>query len=151
MEYLVGGALIIVIMFCIGFGWGDIAMLGFTVVGVFIVFIGGFFAVCLVILAMSKRTTAVFSEFSEERRFPCAVYRINGAEITNMFPCEMVMRGKLYVPDKEIKVMYCRRTRSAIDNNALLTIILGSVIFIPSAVFAIVKMIEVIGEMITFM
>lgn len=151
MEYLIGGALVIIIMFCIGFGWDDIAMLGFTVVGVFIVFIGGFFAVCLVILAMSKRTTAVFSEFSEERRFPCAVYRINGTEITNMFPCEMVMRGKLYVPDKEIKVLYCRRIRSAIDNNALLTIILGSVIFIPSAVFAIVKMIEVIGEMITLM
>lgn len=151
MDFLVGGALVVIVMFCIGFGWGDIAMLGFAVVGALIVLIGGFFAVCLVILSMSKRTTAVFSDFSEERRFPCAVYRIDGAEVPNMFPCEMVMRGKLYVPDKKIKVLYCRRLRSAIDNNALLTIILGSVIFIPSAVFAVVKMIDVIGEVITLM
>ena len=146
MDFLVGGAMVVIIMLCIGFGWGDIAVLGFTVVGAFIVLIGGFFAVCLVMLAMSKRRTAVFTEFSEERRFPCAVYRIDGADVPNVFPCEMVMRGKLYVPDKEIKVLYCRPFRSAIDNNALLTIILGSIIFIPSAVFAVVKMIEIIGD-----
>lgn len=148
MDFLVGGAMVVIIMLCIGFGWSDIAVLGFTVVGALIVLIGVFFAVCLLMLAMSKRRTAVFTEFSEERRFPCAVYRIDGADVPNMFPCEMVMRGKLYVPDKEIKVLYCRPFRSAIDNNALLTIILGSVIFIPSAVFAVMKMIEIFGEMI---
>jgi len=148
MDFLVGGAMVVIIMLCIGFGWSDIAVLGFTVVGALIVLIGVFFAACLVMLAMSKRRTAVFTEFSEERRFPCAVYRIEGADVPNMFPCEMIMRGRLYVPDKEIKVLYCRPFRSAIDNNALLTIILGSVIFIPSAVFAVVKMIEIVGEMI---
>lgn len=148
MEFFIGGAMVVIIMLCIGFGWGDIAMLGFMVIGAFVVLIGGFFAVCLVMLALSKRRTAVFTEFSEERRFPCAVYRIDGEDVPNMFPCEMVMRGKLYVPDKEIKVLYCRPFRSAIDNNALLTIILGSVIFIPSAVFAVMKMIEVVGSMV---
>ncbi|MBD5129481.1 MAG: hypothetical protein HDT43_06105 [Ruminococcaceae bacterium] len=147
MEYFVGGAMVVIIMLCIGFGWGDIAVLGVTVVGAFIVLIGAFFAFCLAALAMSERKTAVFTEFSEERRFPCAVYRIDGSDVPNMFPCEMIMRGKLYVPDKEIKVLYCRPFRSAIDKNALLTIILGSIIFIPSAVFAVVKMVEIIGGM----
>lgn len=148
MDIVIGGAMLIVLMLCLGFGWGDIAMLGFGIVGIFIVLIGCFFAVCLVMLALSKRKAAVFVRFDEERRFPCAVYSIDGKDVVNMFPCETVMRNWLYVPGKEIKVLYCRVNRSAIDNNALLTMILGSVIFIPSAVFAVVKMIEVIGEIL---
>lgn len=138
--------MLVVLMLCLGFGWGDIALLGAGIVGIFIVLIGGFFAVCLVMLALSRRRSAVFVRLDENRRFPCAVYRINGADVVNMFPCEMVMRDKLYVPEKEIKVLYCRLNRSAIDNNALLTIIFGSTVFIPSAVFAAVKIIEVITE-----
>lgn len=138
--------MLVVLMLCLGFGWGDIALLGVGIVGIFIVLIGGFFAVCLVMLALSRRRSAVFVRLDENRRFPCAVYRINGADVVNMFPCEMVMRDKLYVPEKEIKVLYCRLNRSAIDNNALLTIIFGSTVFIPSAVFAAVKIIEVIAE-----
>ncbi|GEM_PF-415842 len=147
MDIVIGAALIIVLMLCLGFGWGDIAVLGMGVVGIFIVLIGCFFAVCPVMLAFSKRTTAVFVRFSEERRFPCAVYRIGDREVLNIFPCEMVMRGKLYVPEREIRLLYCRLNRSAIDSNALLTMVLGSVIFIPSAVFAAVKMVEVFAEM----
>ena len=148
MDIIIGGALIIIIMLCLGFGWGDIAMLGFGVIGVFIVFIGCFFAVCLVMIALSKRKSAVFVRFDEDKRFPCAVYRIDGADVPNMFPCEMVMRNWLYVPEKEIRVLYCRVNRLAIDNNALITMILGSVIFIPTSVFEVVKMVEVIGEML---
>lgn len=146
MDIVIGGAMLVVLMLCLGFGWGDIALLGAGIVGIFIVLIGGFFAVCLIMLALSRRKSAVFVRLDEERRFPCAVYRINGADVVNMFPCEMVMRDKLYVPEKEIKVLYCRLNRSAIDNNALLTIIFGSTVFIPSAVFAAVKIIEVITE-----
>lgn len=138
--------MLVVLMLCLGFGWGDIALLGVGIVGIFIVLIGGFFAVCLVMLALSRRKPAVFVRLDENRKFPFAVYRIDGADVVNMFPCEMVMRDKLYVPEKEIKVLYCRLNRSAIDNNALLTIIFGSTVFIPSAVFAAVKMIEVIAE-----
>lgn len=146
MDIVIGGAMLVVLMLCLGFGWGDIALLGAGIVGIFIVLIGGFFAVCLVMLALSRRRSAVFVRLDENRRFPCAVYRINGADVVNMFPCEMVMRDKLYVPEKEIKVLYCRLNRSAIDRNALLTIIFGSTVFIPSAVFAAVKIIEVIAE-----
>lgn len=146
MDIVIGGAMLVVLMLCLGFGWGDIALLGAGIVGIFIVLIGGFFAVCLVMLALSRRRSAVFVRLDENRRFPCAVYRIDGADVVNMFPCEMVMRDKLYVPEKEIKVLYCRLNRSAIDRNALLTIIFGSTVFIPSAVFAAVKIIEVITE-----
>lgn len=147
MDIIIGGTLIIIIMLCLGFGWGDIAVLGLGAVGVIVVLIGSFFAVCLLMLALSKRKTAVFTEFSEEGRFPCAVYRIDGADVPNMFPCEMIMRGKLYVPGKKIKVLYCRVNKHAIDGNALITMIFGSMIFIPSAVFAAVTIVKVIGMM----
>ncbi|MDE7362812.1 MAG: hypothetical protein K2N38_12860 [Oscillospiraceae bacterium] len=148
MEFLIGAVLVIIIMLCIGFGWADIAMLGFAVAGAFIVLLGGFFAVCLVFIVLSKRKSGVFTEFSEERRFPCAVYRIDGEDVPNMFPCEMMLRSKLYVRGKEIRLLYCRPIRSAIDGNALATMIFGSVVFIPAAVFAVVKMIEVVSEIL---
>lgn len=148
MEFVIGGAMIVILMLCLGFGWGDIAMLGFVVIGVFIVLIGAFFAVCLAMLPLSKRRTAVFVEFDEERRFPCAVYRIDGKNVENMFPSEMMFKSRLYVPGKEIRVLYCRPNRSAIDGNALATIICGSIVFIPAAAFAAVKMIEVVGEIL---
>lgn len=146
MEFVIGAALVVIIMLCIGFGWADIAMLGFAVAGAFIVLLGGFFAVCLVFIALSKRKRGVFTEFSEERRFSCAVYRIDGSDVPNLFPCEMMMRGRLYVPGKEIRLLYCRPLRSAIDGNALATMIFGSAVFIPAAVFAIIKMAEVVRE-----
>lgn len=150
MEFVIGAALVIIIMLCIGFGWADIAMLGFAVAGAFIVLLGGFFAVCLVFIALSKRKKGEFTGFSEERRFPCAVYRIDGAEVLNMFPCEMMMKKRLYVPGKEIRLLYCRPLRSAIDGNAFATMIFGGVVFIPAAVFAVAKMAEVVGEVLAF-
>lgn len=147
MDIVIVGALIVVLLFCLGFGWGDIALAGLAAVGLFIVLIGGFFAACLVMLMFSRRRSAVFVRFDEESRFPCAVYAIDGAEAVNIFPCEMIMRDKLYVPGKEIKLLYCRLNRSVIDRNALLTIIFGSVVFIPSAVYALLKVTEIVAEM----
>lgn len=149
MDILIGLALIMVLLFLLGFGWGDLALLALGIMGIFIVLIGCFFAVCPIMLALSKRKTAVFVRFDEEGRFPCAVYGIDGEEVPNMFPCEMIMRGKLYVPGKEIKVLYCRANKHAIDSNALITMIAGAVIFIPFAVFAAVTIVKVIGMMIT--
>ena len=141
MEFLLGYALIAVIMLFMGFSIVHIAIMTLIIIGVVIVLIGAFFAVCLVFLAMSKRKTAVFTSFDEEPRFPVAVYKIDGEDVPNMFPREMIMRDKLYVPDKEIKVLYCKPRRSAIDKNALVTMIAGSAVFIPAAAFSLIMMI----------
>ena len=141
MEFLLGYALIAVIMLFMGFSIVHIAIMTLIIIGVVIVLIGAFFAVCLVFLAMSKRKTAVFTSFDEEPRFPVAVYKIDGEDVPNMFPREMIMRDKLYVPDKEIKVLYCKPRRSVIDKNALVTMIAGSAVFIPAAAFSLIMMI----------
>lgn len=143
MEFLIGYALIAVIMLCMGFELVQIGMLTLVLIGVFIVLIGAFFAVCVVFLAMSRRKSAVFTAFDEERKFPVAVYKIDGDDVPNMFPCEMIMKKKLYVPGKEIRLLYCKPRRAAIDGNALVTMIAGSVIFIPAAVFSVIAIIAI--------
>lgn len=134
MEFLLGFALIVILMLCMGFGIMDIAVLVMALSGVLIILIGGFFAVCLVMLMFTKKRRGVFVELNEDGRFPCAVYEIGGERVKNLFPCEMVMRKRLYIPDKEIALLYFKPRRFAIDKNALLTIIVGSAVFIPLGV-----------------
>lgn len=136
MEFLIGYVLIAVILLCMGFELVQIGMFTLALVGVFIVLIGVFFAMCVVFLILSRPVKAVFTEFDEQRRYPVAIYKINGEDVPNMFPCEMIMRDKLYVQGKEIRLLYCKPRRAAIDKNALITMIVGSVLFIPGGVFS---------------
>lgn len=138
MEFLIGFVIIIILMLFIGFGFSDIAVLVLGIVCVGVILTALFFIVSIILLASSQRVTARFSRFGEESRFPVAVYRIGDEEFPNMFPCEMVMRDKLYVPDKDVRVMYCRLRRAVFDKNAVITIVSGSVIFIPTSVAVII-------------
>lgn len=142
MEFLIGYVLIAAILLCMGFQLVQIGVFTLVIIGVFVVLIGAFFAVCVAFLIMSKRTSAVFTAFDEERKFPVAIYRINGEDVPNMFPCEMIMRNKLYVPGKKIRLLYCKPRRAAIDANALITMIAGSVIFIPGGIFSAIAVIS---------
>ena len=141
MEFIIGYVMIAIIMLLMGFQLVQIGVITLMIIGAGVVLIGAFFAVCLVFLAMSKRKTAVFVSIDEEPRFPVAVYKIDGEDVPNMFPCEMIMRKKLYVPDKEIKILYCKPRRAAIDKNALVTMIAGSAVFIPAAVFSVIMIV----------
>lgn len=142
MEFLIGYVLIAVILLFMGFELVQIGMFTLALLGVFIVLIGVFFAVCVVFLIMSRPASAVFVRFDEERKFPVAVYKINGDDVPNMFPSEMIMRDKIYVPNKEIRLLYCKPRRAVIDKNALITMIAGSVIFIPGGVFSAIALVS---------
>lgn len=146
MEFIIGYVMVAVVMLAMGFQLVHIGIMTLLLIGVFIVLIGAFFAVCLVFLAMSRKKTAVFVSIDEEPRFPVAVYKIDGEDVPNMFPCEMIMRKKLYVPDKEIRILYCKPRRSAIDKNAFVTMIAGSAVFIPAAVFSVIMIVAFFKE-----
>lgn len=146
MEFVLGFALIVILLLCMGFGVVDIAMIVLALSGLVIIFIGCFFIVSLAVLAFTKKVHGYFVEFNDEGRFPCAVYDINGEHVKNLFPCEMVMRNKLYIPDKEISLRYFKPRRFAIDKNALLTIIFGSAVFIPLGIIAAVMLTQWIGS-----
>lgn len=145
MEFVLGYVIIAIVLICMGFSIAQIGILTLMLMGVVVILIGAFFVVSLVMLAMSRRRSAVFSHIDEEQRFPVAVYTIDGEEVRNLFPCEMIMRGKLYVPDKQINLLYCKPRKATIDKNALVTIIAGSAVFIPSAVFVGIMLVKAIG------
>ena len=138
MEFVIVYVMVAVLLLFMGFDLAQIGIMTLILIGGFVALIGVFFLLCLVLLIMSRKKTAVFVSFDEERRFPVAVYRIDGEDVPNMFPCEMIMRDKLYVPEKEIKILYCKPRRAAIDKNALLTMIAGSAVFIPAGIFAVI-------------
>lgn len=142
MEFILGYVMIAMILLFAGFSIMDIGILTLLLIALFIVLIGLFFTVCLALLAMSRRVKAVFAEFDEERRFPTAIYKLDGKDVPNMFPAEMIMKSKLYIPDKEITLLYCKPRRAVIDKNALVTMIAGSAVFIPAAVFAVILIIS---------
>lgn len=142
MEFLIGYVLIAAILLFMGFSFFHIGVFTLMIVGALIVLIGGFFAACLALLAFSKCRRGVFVEIDESARFPVAVYNIDGENVPNMFPCEMVMKKRLYVPEKEITLLYCKPRKRTIDKNALVTIIVGSSVFIPAAVFSAIILIS---------
>lgn len=137
MEFLLVFALIAIIMLCIGFGLGDILMMALLVIAALTALIGVFFLFSLAVLIFSNKKRGVFVKFNDEGRFPCAVYDIDGGEFQNVFPCEMIMRDRLYVPEKRVTLYSIKLRRAVIDKNAFITIIAGSAVFIPMAVVAV--------------
>ena len=148
VDFLISFVLIAVMLLLLGFGFGDILLLVMAVIGLGVFLIGGFFAACLIFLISCERKSGEFLEIDDEGRFPRAVYDIDGERVPNLFPCEMIMRDKLYIPEKRVKLLLGKVKRFAVDGNALVTIIVGSAIFIPSAVFVVFQLVKIISEML---
>ena len=142
MEFLIVFAMAVIIMLFLGFGVGDIVMLATYIIAVLVMLTGVFFVVHLVFLLSAKRNRGVFTRINDEGRFPRAVYRIESDEFFNIFPCEMILRDKLYVPEKTVTLFFSKFLRLVIDKNALITIIAGSVIFIPLGAAAAMYLID---------
>ena len=142
MEYVIGFGLVAVLMLCLGFGFGDVAMLVMWILVGAVVLTALFFTAMLFLLVTSKPVKAEFLRLDDTKRFPAAVYRIGEQEFRNIFPCEMMMKKKLYVEGKRKRVLKSRIFGFVIDGNALATIIIGACVFIPSACGTIIWMIN---------
>lgn len=142
MEYVIGFGLAALLMLCLGFELGDVAILLMWILGGAIVFTALFFTAALFLLITSKPAKAEFVRFDDTKRFPAAVYRVDGIELRNIFPSEAIMNKKLYAEGKQKRVMKSRIFGFVIDGNALATIIIGAAVFIPSACGTIMWMID---------
>lgn len=148
MEIIIGYVMIAAIMLFMGFSLLQVGILTLLIIGFLVALIGVFFAVCLAMLAFSRVRRGVFVRFDEDLRFPCAVYRLGTEEVANMFPCEMIMRDKLYNPEKQVTLLYCKPRRKVFDKNALFTIIIGSFVFIPAGIFSVVAIVGYIRQVV---
>lgn len=143
MEVVFSILIILGLLLMAGVEIGDILLIVLGLVGGMVIVIGLFFTLCLVLAVLSKRKRAVFLEMDDEKRYPSAVYDVDGNRVKNLFPCEMVMRGRLYVPQKEIRILHCAPINRTIDGNALATIITGALIFIPASALMVMIFVKV--------
>lgn len=137
MEFLIGFALIAILMLFVGFGWSDIAILIIGIICVGVILSAVFFAINVFLLVTSRRVTAQFTRFDDDSRYSAVIYKVGDEELSTLFPRESVMRDKLYVPGKDVHVLYCKLRHAVFDKTAILTIALGSSIFIPAAVIVV--------------
>lgn len=137
MEFLAGAAVIIVLLYILGFGLNLIA----SGIGVCLLFVTAacelFFLFSLVRLLLSKKVRGTFTRIDkkEKWRFDTAFYDVGGREISNIFPCEMTMRDRFYKKDKEISLRLGIGGKCVYDLNAALCIIFGNVLFGAACLF----------------
>lgn len=126
MEYIIGMLLICLLLFLLGMEWTHILILVLLVVGIGFAFLFFFFAFCLVLVVNSTRVEAVFTEIKlNSRGFISAHYLTEGKEYPNLFPCEVVMRSRLYVKDKPVRIRLNRKMGVVLDKNAVSSIYFG--------------------------
>ncbi len=131
MEILVAFILILVLLFCTGAKMSLIAAVIMGAIGLVNLFILGFFICCIFLLTGSEKKTAVFSKIGKSPRskFDCAYYLVDGEEYPNAFPCEIAMRRRLYVPEKQVTVRLVRKKNMVFDANAFTASVAGTVFF----------------------
>ncbi len=130
MEFILGLVVIIVLLLILGFG-PDIIIFGvISLLVLMTVLTELFFLYCIVRLIFSKRKNAVFTRIGkrDKDRYETAFYMADGVELPNIFPCEVVMRKRLYDPDKQIKVRVDAGRKFVYDRNAVLTILFGALL-----------------------
>lgn len=137
MEFLCAAAVLIVLLYILGFGLNLIASGIGVCLAVVTLLCEVFFLLSLVRLLLSKKVTGTFTHIGkkEKWRFDTAFYDINGSELPNIFPCEMTMRDKFYKKDKTVKLRLGIGGKCVYDLNAVLTIIFGNVLFGLASVF----------------
>ena len=131
MEVLVAFILIIVLLFCTGTPVSTIVAVIIGAVGLITAAIFIFFVYCDILLLMSKKKTAVFSRIDKNSRMKidCAYYLVDGEEYANAFPCEIALRKKLYVPEKQVTVRLIPKKKMVFDTNAFMSSIFGTAVF----------------------
>lgn len=122
-----------------------IMLIVFLVVLLLVIF--GLFVYSAVKLTGTKSVKGKFVRFgrAEGKKFDTAFYKVSDSEYPNVFPCEVVMRSKIYIPDKVCRLRYDGKRNEVFDLNAVCCVIFGLVLSSVSAVMMILFLLTVIG------
>lgn len=132
MEFLIGIAVIFILLLCMGVSIEVIIQLAIGIICLFIAFMAAVFIYATVVLVTGKKVIGVFSEVDkgEKGKLPYARYMIEGTEYKNLFPLEVIFQDKIYVPDKEVKLVLNKKIKRCMDGNAVICCILGLLVSI---------------------
>ncbi len=147
MEMIVTAAIVIVLALCLGADLAIVPIMLMVIMTAVLIFIFFFFAVCAVRLLRTEKKRAFFSRIGQKGKdnFSRAFYNIGSEEYPNVYPCEIVMRSKLYRHGKEYTVRFDRRHGEVFDLNAVCCTVAGLVLGGGSAVMMILFTLTVIG------
>lgn len=140
MEFLAGAAVIIVLLYILGFGFNLIASgIGVCLIAA-TVLCEVFFVFCLIRLFLSKKVRGTFIRIGrkEKGHFDTAFYNVDGRELPNIFPSEMAMKDKFYKKNKEVTLRLGVGKKCVYDLNAVLTIVCGTLLFGMACLFIVI-------------
>ncbi len=138
MDILVGAVMIIVLLFCLGASVWDIMTVGVLCLGAVLAALAVFFLVCAAVLATTRRVRAEFLYIDKgERGFPKAYYGVGEETYPNVFPCEMVMRDRIYKKGRPVFVRLQAGHRVVFDANAMAVVVLGVLICVPAGAYSV--------------
>lgn len=143
MELIIGIVVVFILLLCMGASISFIATIALILVGLFVVFMTGFFVYAIILLISGKRTTGKYtrSEKGEKSKIPYAVYIIDNEEYKNLLPLEVMFQNKIYRPDKEVKLILNKKKKCCFDNNATICCVLGILV----SLFLLVEMIILVS------
>ena len=127
MEVILGIVIIVVLLLLLGVNIGFISILFGVIISMGILLMLGFFVFSAVRFLRSKKKTARFdgTEPFAESKFDCAVYLIEGERYKNAFPCEVIMRNRIYKKDRDVTVRLYEKKSLVYDKNSAVTIAAG--------------------------
>lgn len=138
MEALLVLVIILVLGICIGAGLDELilfvsALALLTIATMFI-----FFSYALIRLALSRRCEAEFAKLDKnpKSRFRSAYYKVDGKEYPCIFPCEALIKKRIYTPDKRYVVRLDKSEERVFDRFAVLTCIIGFIFSLAAVAFA---------------
>ncbi len=138
MEALIILAVIIVLLVILGVS-AEAIMLGIMALmalGMLLLF--GFFIYCIFRLLRCEKTDGRLSKVEHHPKYgygtPC--YMIGGEEYDNVFPCEVVMKKRLYSEGRECVLRLDRKRGKVFDGNAVISSVAG--VFLSGASFAMI-------------
>lgn len=127
MGALLGILIILLMLFVLGTDIHIIIGIILGILGLAVLFMLIFFLFCAVILMSSEKREAVFSRIGKSPRgnFDCAYYMVDGQEYPNAFPCEPVLRDKLYQTSGSATVRLSSGMKFVFDKKAMITFAAG--------------------------
>ena len=138
MEFVIIATVVLVLAMCLGADFVIVPIMFIVFLVILLLVIFGFFVYSAVKLTGTKSVKGKFVRFgrAEGKKFDTAFYKV---------PCEVVMRSKIYIPDKVCRLRYDGKRNEVFDLNAVCCVIFGLVLSSVSAVMMILFLLTVIG------
>lgn len=133
MEFVITAALVLFLLYLLGLKLGAVIAIIMAAICVFVVAVAVFFLWCAARLAFSRNRRGIFCGVEKNGKFEHAIYIVDGEEYMCVFPSEKLLREKVYKADKPVRVWLLPKGR-LFDTGAFVTIVAGTVFFVPSAV-----------------